>query len=368
MLSLDDIFKRDKLILIITNMSMPREGSKPLLCLTHPKKEIKYFCFERMCINSLESCILCIKLQHINCSESLILDKEQIVDLVRKSSSADSGLLHHIRDSYKGCYSGVKNYINLLVDKEIVEINRKFIEKHKSSTQEFLTKKSEYIFRYNKDTKKIIANSDVSVNNQRFNDILQYIDNDLKVNIGKMIKGVNNYSTIIRLKFTSADFVSHEKLKILQENEKIIFSIPQSSEEYYQAILNYPVVGDMHFKVKVFNLNPNDRYVEMGFLKSNEYKSYKEILKGTILLGTVSYCGYRFAGFEGPPPKIPVASELGLQNEDEVFFKYEHSSKIITVYSEAKSWQYKAKVRNDVTYYLYFSIYFTDQRFELTHV
>lgn len=347
---------------------MERPSQTPTLCSLHPKKPVKYYCFNTKCGNKLECCILCIKNVHKTCDDNFLLDHQSVVNLIKKAEPVDHETIHSFAGVYTRSITSVKTLISDIMSNNLQKLNDKCTSLGSFSSHSLGTKKSTYYFSYDKDSKKIIVTSVISPQNKNFQELVNDVDISLQNAIKVYNNGLKAYRLSNKIVFKADDFKHHSYLKLTDEDNNLVFSLPESSENYYLAIFQQPISGDFHFKIKVFNLNPSDRYVEVGFLSQTSYDLKKTSLTGVFLCGTVCYCGYRFKGFKESIPHLALSSEDGLQEGDEVYFKYDYNKTTLTVWSNTKGWKQTAKVTFTEPYYLYFCLYFLNQKFELTHL
>ena len=117
-------------------------------------------------------------------------------------------------------------------------------------------------------------------------------------------------------------------------------------------------------EIKVDNINPKDRYVEMGFINETKLNSLKQNLIGRYLLGKYSYCGYKMKGFKGTIPYMGLPDMKGLEDGTVVYFKFDNFKRDLSVSNSKGNIDLKANVgKEDV--FLYFCIYFENQSAEI---
>lgn len=337
-------------------------------CPLHLKREIRYYCFNDTCTHSFECCILCVKSVHKTCDSAYQLDRQDIKNLTQKAQSIDSMAFESLRQAYSASVIKTKEAVFEIIDKKLAEMNNKCNTIPKFELQSLQTKKSNYFFSYDRSTKKITVTSAISANNKNCKNMIKILDQNLSKYMAEYKKNVTQYVPINKMQFIASDFNHHAYLKLADEEGKIVMNLPVSEEKYYLAISEKPIQSSLHFKVKVFNLNPTDRYVEMGFFNQSHFETYKDTHSGAFLAGGICFCGYRFKGFKGTTPSLNLDSTSGLKDDDEVYFKFDSNKKILTVYSKQYSWTHSSKVSFDPPYYLYFCLYFVNQKIEITHI
>ena len=347
---------------------MQEATSEPSMCRSHPKKPIKYFCFSENCAFRPSCCILCIKNKHKHCDMRYQLDAAAVVELLRKAKQVDPEALKVYRRAYSNVIAETRDHVSDLMDSNVRRLNDKCTSTPELSLENLHSQKSMYCFNYDRATRKIVISSLLSLNNKSFKGILDRANELLATAVNTFATQLTMYLPENRLAFKAKDFKHHPFFDLTDDKDKLVVSLPQSNENYYVAMLRNPVNGSFHFKIKVFNLNPIDRYVEVGFLPPETYKNMSLSCVGKFLCGAVCYCGYRFKGFKGPIPALSLDSSAGLEDDDEVFFAFNFRKKLLTVYSEKKGWKHTAKVELQPPFHLYFCLYFLNQKFELTHL
>ena len=112
-----------------------------------------------------------------------------------------------------------------------------------------------------------------------------------------------------------------------------------SQNKYYLCILETPLEFDLDLSLKISNVNPLDRYFEIGLLTQSQYDKVKQTNLGKFLRGTYSYCGYKQKGFKGSFLEIQINSEEGLENNMAINFKYQHEGKKIQITTSKKDFE-----------------------------
>lgn len=345
------------------------EASKSrAMCDLHPKKPLKYYCFAKDCGNNFECCILCIKNIHKTCSENFILAQSDIITKLKEAKAISNNSIRNYSVVLKDSISQVRSFITDFMENISLSLSNKCENLGKFDSQTISSQKSSYFFDYDPVIKKIIVMSAVAPQSKNFKELISSIDKELKSSIKAYSESVKAYRINNKFIFSSGDFKHHGYLKLTDEDNKLLVNLPESNENYYLSILDKPISNDFYFKIKVSNLNPSDRYVEIGLMSSTSYNSYNTTLTGAFLMGTFCYCGYRFKGFKDSPISLALNSEKGLEENDEVFFKYDFKKAQFSIWSKKKNWKHTAKVVLTPPYYLYFSLYFNNQKFELTHL
>jgi len=69
----------------------------------------------------------------------------------------------------------------------------------------------------------------------------------------------------------------------------------------------------LKLKITVDRIQPNDRYLELGFIQKHKIP---ETLIGSYLIGDLAYCGYKAKGMKGKIPSLPLGSKKGLEEGD----------------------------------------------------
>lgn len=335
---------------------MSKENSK---CPKHPNRDIKYICLSSNCYQDPQSCIICLKNDHVKCSENMIIsaDKTDYKSIHLDHIGKIAEVKQIVEENLEKALQDFEHFYSVSLEKLIPEPAILEENKVKLKMDDILRKKDDYFLEYNQAKKKIEVIK-ASIPPDEIPEFIKELEERLKQLIDDYYEKCLKVRLLGKIKIAADEFIHHPSLTLINEGNGMRLGQPTDGNNYYLCIAKNPLQSSLKLRLTVDNIYESDRYVEIGFMTPAEFKTYSDSLIGKFVLGSPSYAGYSKKDLNGVMPTTSMSSELGLINGCSFCFEYDINTKNVKVFDDRKL-DLNGKSKDEI--YLYFCIYFTNQ-------
>ena len=340
-------------------------------CKFHPLNKNLYVCLEDSCIKNPIICMICIKNNHKNCNNDLIIEKNEFVKRIKFVDKQNMFI-------FKRKVIQIVEFRLYEFFKHLGKIKRQIINKSFPEILEMGSADQQFNFSNLKKNYNIEHDEQKGMfylkNKFDNDDIIRKELINFQKKLEKLSSSLLNSDTFLKIT------PKKSKLKYLQKENWIchnIISIKEKSENtlqfkrkninktfnYYCAFTKNPLDCDITLKLNVKSIYKSDRFIDFGIISKNLMEQKKKDYINRYNSGGISYCGYSQSDINGKIPTTIARSNLGLKKGSEFFLKYEHENQL-SFYDKEGKLDLKKDIKGfNEPFYLYVVIYHPPTKF-----
>lgn len=336
----------------------------PSICQNHSHQTLEYICMDPKCEESPKCCIICIKRSHRKCLAHYILFHQRSKQLF-VNEFPETQFYSDFKDLFAS-YCARFNHIFSVGQQKILEnylnFNKEWHTDKNAMIKKVLQNKTNFRIEFDQILDKVV------VQNMEFSEnVLIERENHLE----KLLKEIidNLFLRIQRIRIHSGtdcieeDFLLNKTLKMQKQENGFELEAIEEANRYSMCILSRPIDIKLRTRVNILNINPLDRFMEVGILNGSEFRDLKNDLVGDIGQGVFACSGYSSKGLTGTLPNLSIDSESGLQVGSVVNLMIDCTQLKVRIWCDEKfdlSAELDGSEKEE--YYLYFALKFKDQK------
>ena len=289
-------------------------------------EDIEFLCLDPDCDLNVKSCMLCIKENHFDCKDELIIEKEHLKEILSEDSQEKINKLQKMRK--KIFEQNLKFYEEKcdLRQKSFNKILEKGINLKKINLNTLIIIKTIFKIEQNAEG-KLTLNPIITKEDKNFELSKKEYKEKIKILIKDYIKKIKNLKINPKINLKIKKFIKSPKIKITKTPKGLLFErLPECLDSnYFSCIYKEPFKKKTKISIKILEVYKSDSFLNMGFLKKSNFSLINKI-NPIVNFGSNahSYCGTSKTGLNG-------TYFGGLKKEMEVYLEYDPVCKIINV-------------------------------------
>ena len=325
---------------------MESSVKETLECKDH-NENMEFLCLDPDCELNVKSCMICIKENHCDCKDDLIIEKERLKEiLVEDSQNKIDELQKMRRDVFaenlkyydEKCDSIKKSFESILAK----DINLETVD---NDTLTILKN----IFKIKENADGNLALTPIIIKDDKNYDLAKK-EYEGKINslVSEYIEKIKNLKIDFRMNFEASKFIKHPYIKISETSNGLLFGRnPENAEfNYFSCIYPEEFKKLTKISIKIVETYKSDAFLDMGFLKKSKFSSIDKN-KPIVSFGSnsYSYCGTSQTGLKGT---YTGGFKPGLI----VFLEYDPVSKNVKITRSDGNVNLSNKISEDCYFYL----------------
>lgn len=333
-------------------------------CIKHPGKKQYWTCLDPNCAKETSSCcILCVKNDHSNCKDDLLLNPEQFKEKVQiMESSFDNKMYINKVSSDLAEKTSVFNQNLSQKQSAIIDAIKLNSDTSKLDVATVCNMKKHLNIKWNKEIEKIEISSKIEINEDNLPLSIEKFNKKLEDTFNGFLKDFSGLKfTACGSKSLSADeWTGHANVGLSNEDGgiKVFRNKIDSSFGYFCILDTLPIAEACSFKLTITGVYEPDRFLDWGIVDKTKYDAIvsANYVNGWAS-GGISFCGYNYGGgLSGVNRTMTSSDASGYKVGDYTYMEYSKGNEI-RFWNEDLTNNLTMKNLPNEDYYMYFVVY-----------